>query len=82
RWTAKPVPRKRPVILPSGDYAPDAHTRPKEVEVPDAGASGISLRGSSKSQVNMWCWPVGSGEVYGYRTDKKLPPEVRAAVTP
>ena len=24
---------------------------------------------ASKSQVNIWCWPVGSGEVYGYRTD-------------
>jgi hypothetical protein len=27
-------------------------------------------------------WPIGSGEVYGYRTDKTQPPEVRAAVTP
>jgi hypothetical protein len=27
-------------------------------------------------------WPIGSGEVYGYRTDKNQPPEVRAAVTP
>src|SRR5262249_11089810 len=40
------------------------------------------LRGSSKSQVNMWCWPIGSGEVYGYRTDKSMPAEVRAGVTP
>jgi hypothetical protein len=32
--------------------------------------------------VNMWCWPVGSGEVYGYRTDAKQPAEVRAGVTP
>jgi hypothetical protein len=35
-----------------------------------------------KSQVNIWTWPIGSGEVYGYRTDKKMPPEVRAGVTP
>jgi hypothetical protein len=27
-------------------------------------------------------WPIGSGEVYGYRTDPKMPAEVRAAVTP
>ncbi len=27
-------------------------------------------------------WPIGSGEVYGYRMDKKMPPEVRAGVTP
>jgi hypothetical protein len=81
RWTAKPKKLKRPVILPSGDYATeDGKTR--EVEVLDAGDSGIYLRGSTNSQVNIWCWPVGSGEVYGYRTDKKMPAEVRAAVTP
>ena len=41
------------------------------------GDSGIYLRGSSKSQVNIWCWPIGSGEVYGYRTDASQPPEMR-----
>ena len=44
--------------------------------------SGVYLRGSSKSQINIWCWPIGSGEVYGYRMDEKMPPEVRAGVTP
>jgi hypothetical protein len=43
-----------------------------------AGDAGIYLRGSSKSQVNIRCWPVGSGEVYGYRTDPSQPPEIRA----
>jgi hypothetical protein len=81
-WTAKPVKRKRPVILSSGDYATDKSGKVEEVEVPDAGDSGIYLRGSPKAQVNIWCWPVGSGEVYGYRTDKKQSAEVRAAVTP
>jgi hypothetical protein len=32
--------------------------------------------------VNIWCWPVGSGEVYGYRMDQNMPPDVRAGVTP
>lgn len=44
--------------------------------------SGIYLRGFSKAQINIWCWPVGSGEMYGYRRDKTMPPEVRAGVTP
>jgi hypothetical protein len=44
--------------------------------------SGIYLRGESKAQVNIWAWPVGSGEVYGYRTDDKMPASVRAGVTP
>ena len=55
--------------------------RRSSLSVPDSD-SGIYLRGSSKSQVNIWCWPIGSGEVYGYRTDDKMPPEVRAGVTP
>jgi hypothetical protein len=82
RWSRAPVKMMRPVILPNGDYAVDAEGKKKEVEVEDAGDSGIYLRGSSKSQVNMWCWPVGSGEVYGYRTDPKMPAAVRAGVTP
>ncbi len=82
RWTAKPVRRKRLVILPSGDYAVNEDGTKKEVEVLDAGDSGIYLRGIDKSQVNLWCWPVGSGEVYSYRLDKNMPAEVRAAVTP
>ena len=52
------------------------------VEVLDAGDSGIYLRGSSKSQINIWCWPIGSGEVYGYRNDQNVSAEVRAGVTP
>jgi hypothetical protein len=82
RLTAKPKKMKRPVILASGDYATDDNGKQKEVEIDDAGDSGIYLRGNSKSQVNIWCWPIGSGEVYGYRNDKKQPPEVRAGVTP
>ena len=48
----------------------------------ETGDSGIYLRGSSKSQVNIWCHPMGSGEVGGYRNDDTMPPEVRAAATP
>ncbi|MFN0056445.1 MAG: DUF1080 domain-containing protein, partial [Planctomycetales bacterium] len=82
RLNAQPHKVKRPVILPNGEYELNADGTIKEVDVDDAGDSGIYLRGSSKSQVNIWCWPVGSGEVYGYRTDKGQPPEVRAGVTP
>lgn len=82
RWVNKPVKRMRPRILPSGDYAKGADGAVAEVEVLDAGDSGIYLRGNSKSQVNIWCWPSGSGEVYGYRTDESLPHEIRAGVTP
>ena len=82
RWTRKPIDADMPVLLPSGEQATNADGSPKTVRVPDAGDSGIYLRGSSKSQVNIWCWPVGSGEVYGYRMDKSMSPAVRAGVTP
>lgn len=82
RWTGPATPTPRPVILPDGTEKKGADGKPEMVTVPDAGDSGIYLRGSSKSQVNAWCWPVGSGEVYGYRTDGAQSDEVRAAVTP
>jgi hypothetical protein len=69
------------IVLPSGDDKKGIDGKPIEIAVPDSD-SGIYLRGSSKSQVNIWCWPVGSGEVYGYRTDETMPPDVRAGATP
>ncbi len=46
------------------------------------GDSGIFVRGSAKCQANIWENKLGSGEVYGYRTDKSMPPEVQKAATP
>lgn len=68
-------------ILPDGSHRKDESGNDIKVYLPNAD-SGVYLRGSSKSQINIWCWPVGSGEVWGYRLDPKMPPEVRAAVTP
>lgn len=68
-------------VLPDGTHARDIQGRELRLALPDSD-SGIYLRGSGKYQVNIWCWPIGSGEMYGIRTDPKMPPEVRAAVTP
>lgn len=83
-WRIKETPYRNPnvpIILPSGLHKLDEHGKEIHMVVPDSD-SGIFLRGNSKSQVNIWCWPTGSGEVYGYRTDAKMPPAVRKAVTP
>ena len=83
-WRLKATPFVNPsvpIIRFDGSHKKDAAGREIHLAVPDAD-SGIYLRGSSKSQVNIWCWPVGSGEVYGYRTDPAMPPAVRAGVTP
>jgi hypothetical protein len=70
-----------PVLLPNGDTKKDDKGQDVKVEIEDVD-SGIFVRGSQRAQVNIWRWPVGSGEVYGYRTNRDMPPEVRAGVTP
>ncbi|MCI0680563.1 MAG: DUF1080 domain-containing protein [Gemmataceae bacterium] len=82
RLTGKPKKKMIPIILPNGDHEKDAGGKDKQIEIDDFGDSGIYLRGTGKAQVNIWTWPIGSGEVYSYRMDKKQPPEVRAGVTP
>lgn len=82
RWSGPAHEAAVPDIRRDGTQAVDTAGAPVTVRVQEAGDSGIYLRGSSKSQVNIWCWPVGSGEVYGYRTDMALPAQVRAGVTP
>ncbi|MBM3333491.1 DUF1080 domain-containing protein, partial [Candidatus Sumerlaeota bacterium] len=82
-WRLKDTPGLYPIptVLPDGSEKTDANGKVITEMKPNAD-SGIMLRGTGKAQVNIWCWPIGSGEVYGYRTDKKMPPEVRAGVTP
>jgi hypothetical protein len=71
----------RPYIGQDGNIVKNADATDKVIEVEERD-SGIYLRGNSKSQVNLWVWPCGSGEVYGYRTDASMSAEVRAACTP
>jgi len=83
-WRIKETPYTNPKvaqILPDGSEAVDADGKPITLSLPDSD-SGILLRGSSAQQINIWCWPVGSGEMYRVRRDTKLPKEVRAAATP
>lgn len=83
-WRIKEAPYVNPnvpYILPDGTHARDTKGKEMRMALPDSD-SGILLRGSGKHQVNIWCWPIGSGEMYGIRMDRNSPPELRAAVTP
>ncbi len=83
-WRIKETPFTNPNvphILPDGTHKKGEDGKDLRQAIADSD-SGIFLRGSSKAQVNIWCWPIGSGEVYGYRMDAKQPAEVRAGVTP
>ena len=84
-WRIKETPFTNPnvpYVLPDGTHARGVNGEPLKLALPDSD-SGVYLRDiNGKSQVNIWCWPIGSGEVYGYRMDASMPPEVRAGVTP
>lgn len=83
-WRIKETPYINPnipYILPDGTHARDVKGKELKLSLPDSD-SGIYVRGSSRHQVNIWCWPIGSGEMYGVRMDQKAPAEMRAAVTP
>ncbi|MCH9021929.1 MAG: DUF1080 domain-containing protein [Planctomycetes bacterium] len=70
-----------PTILPDGSYQTDAEGKVIKIPTPNAD-SGIYLRGTSRGQVNLWCWASGSGEMWSVRNDQKLSPVQRAAAVP
>jgi type 1 glutamine amidotransferase len=83
-WRLKEAPyinKNVPYILPDGTHAKDIHGEEMKLALPDAD-SGVYLRGNGRYQINMWCWPIGSGEMYSVRMDPKTPASVKAAVTP
>ena len=83
-WRIKDTPYVNPqvrIIMPDGSHKKGPDGQDVRISVPDSD-SGVYMRGFPKAQVNIWAWPVGSGEVYGYRMDEKMPGEVRAGVTP
>src|SRR5229473_208273 len=83
-WRLKDAPylnKNIPYILPDGTHARDIRGKEMRMTLPDAD-SGVFLRGDGKFQVNIWCWPIGSGELYSIRTEPGSSPELRAAATP
>jgi hypothetical protein len=83
-WRIKSTPYVNPnvpYILPDGTHARDIQGKPIKMSLPDSD-SGIMIRGSGRHQLNIFCWPIGSGEMYGLRMDPKSSPELRAAATP
>lgn len=68
-----------PTILPDGSYKTDENG--ERIITPTANAdSGLLFRPGH--QVNLWCWPCGSGELWMVRNNKDATPEQRAAAVP
>ena len=82
RWPDAPKWEHFPIIGPDSTEAKGPDGKPLTERVLDAGDSGVFLRGLRKAQANLFCYPVGSGEVWEFRTDLTLPGEVRRGVTP
>ena len=68
-----------PTILPDGSYMKDANGEVVQPLRPNSD-SGILLKGVG--QANLWCWSVGSGELWSLRTNQELAPEIRAGAVP
>jgi hypothetical protein len=83
-WRLPEEPRLKPtpIVLYNGDFLMGDDG--KRVTRPhlDAGDSGLMFRGTSKCQANIWSQELGSGEINGYRTDRKMPQKVRRACIP
>ena len=82
RLPSKPKMKPHPIVLPNGDFLRHENGRRKTTPRLDAGDSGIYLRGSPKCQANIWSQILGSGEINGYRVNRKLPGPVRKACIP
>lgn len=82
RFPGEPVMKPHPIVLWSGDFLRDEAgkriTRPRL----DAGDSGILFRGILDCQANIWCQEMGSGEINGYRVNKRLPQALRRSCIP
>lgn len=66
-------------MVTNGDYVRDEDGNIYE-PLGSNSDSGILLKGVG--QTNLWCWSVGSGELWSVRNDKTLPAVVRAAAVP
>ena len=68
-----------PTILPDGSLVKDAAGNTVQPLGPNSD-SGILLKGVG--QTNLWCWSVGSGELWSVRNNQELPAGARAAAVP
>lgn len=81
RWSGQGQLQKLPTVLPDGSNKLDKDGQTELTELEDLD-SGVYLRGNIQSQVNLWNWSIGSGEIYGYRTNPAMSAEVKTGATP
>lgn len=82
RFATEPHMKPHPIVLWNGDFLLDDNGKRITRERLDAGDSGILFRGILNCQANIWCQEMGSGEINGYRVNKKLPQKLRRSCIP
>jgi hypothetical protein len=82
RFPKPPEMKPQPIVLFNGDFLLDDNG--KRITRPglDAGDSGIMFRGILNCQANIWCQELGSGEINGYRVNRKLSQPLRRSCIP
>jgi hypothetical protein len=76
--TAGP-PYNAKLFNPDGTQKVDRDGKPMTKPIANAD-SGVFVRGTGSSQVNLWCWPCGSGQLWAFhRSDD---PKIRAGALP
>jgi hypothetical protein len=70
------------VLNPEQGWVMTANREYAKEEYMSAGDSGVYLRGTSLLQINMWCHPMGSGQVHAFMIDTDLPLALRRACVP
>lgn len=73
------LPYKVKLFNPDGTIKRGADGKPIKKSIANAD-SGIYVRGNPETQVNIWCWPCGSGQLWSYHNHKD--PKIRAGALP
>lgn len=72
-------PYQAKIFNPDGTQKTDDKGKPMTRPIANAD-SGIFVRGTGQTQVNLWCWPCGSGQLWSFhRSDD---PEIRKGALP
>lgn len=74
--------KPQPIVLFNGDFLLDERGQRVTRLRPDAGDSGVLFRGILDCQANIWCQELGSGEINGYRVNRRLPQSLRRSCIP
>jgi hypothetical protein len=82
RLPKTPEARMLPTFTSDGLFVRDGAGKVQRREILDAGDSGVFVRGNTRSQVNIWSQPMGSGDINDYHKDAKLPSAIRRACVP